>query len=126
MIITRKELEKVAKELSNHIDIYIYLNKDITNDNKAIEITKAIKDMIIKCDNAYYLLWYINRFSKDGNISISNDLLAKIDPNDILFDKRPTHYFSYICIDRDNPLYLSTVYLSTVQTMALHKQTVSL
>ncbi len=121
MIITREELERDIKELFWHTIQYSWLNKSIANDDN-----NAIKNLFAKLDNAYYLLWYINRFSKDGNISISNDLLAKIDPNDILFDKRPMHYFSYICIDRDNPLYLSTVYLSTVQTMALHKQTVSL
>ena len=54
MIITRKELEKVANELSYHIDRYIYLNENNTNDNK------AIKDMVMKCDNAYYLIYYIN------------------------------------------------------------------
>lgn len=121
MIITREELERDIKELFSHTIQYSWLNKGIANDDN-----NAIKNLFAKLDNAYYLLWYINRFSKDGNISISNDLLAKIDPNDVLFDKRPTHYFSYICIDRNNPLYLSTVYLSTVQTMALHKQTVSL
>jgi hypothetical protein len=123
MIITRKELEKVAKELSNHIDIYIYLNKDITNDNKAIEITKAIKDMIIKCDNAYYLIYYIDRFGKDGSIDIADDLLAKIDRNEVFFNGRRTGYCPYICIDKNSLLYLSTVYLSTFQAMMHCKQT---
>ena len=47
MIITRKELEKVANELSYHIDRYIYLNENNTNDDN-----KAIEDMVMKCDNA--------------------------------------------------------------------------
>lgn len=120
MIITRKELEKVANELSYHIDLYIYLNENNTNDNKAIE------DMIIKRDNAYYLIYYIDRFGKDGSIDIADDLLAKIDQYEVSFNGRRTDYRPYICIDKNNPLYLSTVYLSTVQTMAFHKQTVSL
>lgn len=116
MIITRKELEKVANELSYHIDRYIYLNENNTNDNK------AIKDMVIKRDNAYYLIYYIDRFGKDGSIDIADDLLAKIDRYEVFFNGR-TDYCPYICIDRNNPLYLSTVYLSTFQAMIHCKQT---
>ena len=119
MIITRKELEKVANELSYHIDRYICLNENNTNDNKAIE------DMVMKCNNAYWLIHYIDRFGKDGSIDIADDLLAKIDRYEVFFNGR-TNYCPYICIDKNSLLYLSTVYLSTVQTMALHKQTVSL
>ena len=117
MIITRKELEKVANELSYHIDRYIYLNENNTNDNK------AIKEMVIKHDNAYYLIYYIDRFGKDGSIDIANDLLAKIDQYEVFFNGRRTSYRPYICIDRNNPLYLSTVFLSTFQTMMHCKQT---
>ena len=116
MIITRKELEKVANELSYHIDRYIYLNKNSTNDNKAIE------DMIIKRDNAYYLIYYIDRFGKDGSIDIADDLLAKIDRYEVFFNGR-TDYHPYICIDKNSLLYLSTVYLSTFQAMIHCKQT---
>lgn len=121
MIITREELERDIKELFWRAIQYSWLNKSIANDDN-----NAIKNLFAELDNAYYLLWYINRFSKDGNISISNDLLAKIDQYEVFFNGRRTGYRPYICIDRNNPLYLSTVYLSTVQTMALHKQTVSL
>ena len=117
MIITRKELEKVANELSHHINQYSWFNKYITNDNKAIE------DMIIKRDNTYYLIYYIDRFGKDGSIDTVDDLLAKIDRNDTFFDEKRTHYFPYICIDKNSLLYLSTVYLSTFQTMMHCKQT---
>ena len=117
MIITRKELEKVANELSYHIDRYIYLNGNNTNDNKVIE------DMIIKRDNAYYLIYYIDRFGKDGSIDIAGDLLAKIDRNDTFLDEKRTYYFPYICIDKNSLLYLSTVYLSTFQAMMHCKQT---
>ena len=116
MIITRKELEKVANELSYHIDRYIYLNKNSTNDNKAIE------DMVMKCDNAYYLIYYINKFGKDGSIDIADDLLAKIDRYEVFFNGR-TDYHPYICIDKNSLLYLSTVYLSTFQAMIHCKQT---
>lgn len=116
MIITRKELEKVANELSYHIDRYIYLNENNTNDNKAIE------DMIIKRDNAYYLIYYIDRFGKDGSIDIADDLLAKIDRYEVFFNGR-TDYHPYICIDKNSLLYLSTVYLSTFQAMIHCKQT---
>ena len=116
MIITRKELEEVANELSYHIDRYIYLNKNSTNDNK------AIKDMVIKRDNAYYLIYYIDRFGKDGSIDIADDLLAKIDRYEVFFNGR-TDYFPYICIDKNSLLYLSTVYLSTFQAMIHCKQT---
>ena len=112
MIITRKELEEIANELSYHIDLYIYSNENITNDNKDIE------DMIIKRDNAYYLIYYIDRFGKNGSIDIVGDLLAKIDRNDIR-----TYYYPYICIDKNSLLYLSTVYLSTLQAMIHCKQT---
>ena len=112
MIITRKELEKVANELSYHIDLYIY-----SNDNKAIE------DMIIKRDNAYYLIYYIDRFGKDGSIDIAGDLLAKIDRYEVFFNGRRTDYQPYICIDKNSLLYLSTVYLSTFQAMMHCKQT---
>ena len=112
-----KELEKVANELSYHIDRYIYLNGNNTNDNKVIE------DMIIKRDNAYYLIYYIDRFGKDGSIDIAGDLLAKIDRNDTFLDEKRTYYFPYICIDKNSLLYLSTVYLSTFQTMMHCKQT---
>ena len=117
MIITREELEKVANELSHHINPYSWFNKYITNDNKAIE------DMLIKRDNAYYLIYYIDRFGKDGSIDIAGDLLAKIDRNDTFFDEKRTHYFPYICIDKNSLLYLSTVYLSTFQAMMHCKQT---
>ena len=117
MIITRTELEKVAIELSQHINQYSWFNKCITNDNKAIE------DMIIKRDNAYYLIYYIDRFGKDGSIDIAGDLLAKIDRNDTFFNERSTYYFPYICIDKNSLLYLSTVYLSTFQAMMHRKQT---
>lgn len=116
MIITRKELEKVANELSYHIDRYIYLNENNTNDNK------AIKDMVMKCDNAYYLIYYINKFGKDGSIDIADDLLAKIDRYEVFFNGR-TDYHPYICIDKNSLLYLSTVYLSTFQAMIHCKQT---
>ena len=116
MIITRKELEEVANELSYHIDRYIYLNENNTNDNK------AIKDMVIKRDNAYYLIYYIDRFGKDGSIDIADDLLAKIDRNEVFFNGR-TDYCPYICINKNSLLYLSTVYLSTFQTMMHCKQT---
>lgn len=116
MIITRKELEKVANELSYHIDRYIYLNENNTNDNK------AIKDMVIKRDNAYYLIYYIDRFGKDGSIDIADDLLAKIDRNEVFFNGR-TNYCPYICINKNSLLYLSTVYLSTFQAMIHCKQT---
>lgn len=118
MIITREELEKVAIELSQHINQYSWFNKCITNDNKAIE------DMIIKRDNAYYLIYYIDRFGdKDGSIDTVGDLLAKIDRNDTFFNERSTYYFPYICIDKNSLLYLSTVYLSTFQAMMHRKQT---
>ena len=117
MIITRKELEKVANELSYHIDRYICLNENNTNDDKAIE------DMVMKCDNAYYLIYYIDRFGKDGSIDIADDLLAKIDRNDTFFNERSTYYFPYICINKNSLLYLSTVYLSTFQVMMHHNQT---
>ena len=117
MIITRKELEEVANELSCHIDRYIYLNENNTNDNKAIE------DMVIKRDNAYYLIYYIDRFGKDGSIDIADDLLAKIDRNEVFFNGRRTGYHPYICIDKNSLLYLSTVYLSTFQAMIHCKQT---
>lgn len=116
MIITRKELEEVANELSYHIDRYIYLNENNTNDNK------AIKDMVIKRDNAYYLIYYIDRFGKDGSIDIADDLLAKIDRNEVFFNGR-TNYCPYICINKNSLLYLSTVYLSTFQAMIHCKQT---
>ena len=118
MIITRKELEKVANELSYHIDRYIYLNENNTNDDN-----KAIEDMVMKCDNAYYLIYYIDRFGKDGSIDIADDLLAKIDRNDTFFNERSTYYFPYICIDKNSLLYLSTVYLSTFQVMMHRNQT---
>lgn len=117
MIITRKELEKVANKLSYHIDLYVYLNENNTNDNKAIE------DMIIKRDNAYYLIYYIDRFGKDGSIDIADDLLAKIDRYEVSFNGRRTDYRPYICIDKNSLLYLSTVYLSTFQAMMHCKQT---
>lgn len=117
MIITRKELEKVANELSYHIDLYVYLNENNTNDNKAIE------DMIIKRDNAYYLIYYIDRLGKDGSIDIADDLLAKIDRYEVSFNGRRTDYHPYICIDKNSLLYLSTVYLSTFQAMMHCKQT---
>ena len=117
MIITRKELEKVANELSYHIDRYIYLNENNTNDDD-----KAIEDMVMKCDNAYYLIYYIDRFSKDGSIDIADDLLAKIDRYEVFFNGR-TDYHPYICIDKNSLLYLSTVYLSTFQAMMHCKQT---
>lgn len=117
MIITRKELEKVANELSHHINQYSWFNKYIPNDNKSIE------DMIIKRDNAYYLIYYIDRFGKDGSIDTVGDLLAKIDRNDTFFDEKRTYYFPYICIDKNSLLYLSTVYLSTFQAMIHCKQT---
>lgn len=113
-IITREELEKVANELSQHINQYCWFNKYITNDNKAIE------DMIIKRDNTYYLIYYIDRFGKDGSIDIAGDLLAKIDRNNTFLDEKRTHYFPYICIDKNSLLYLSTVYLSTLQAMIIH------
>ena len=116
MIITRKELEEVANELSYHIDRYIYLNENSTNDNK------AIKDMVIKRDNAYYLIYYIDRFGKDGSIDAVGDLLAKIDRYEVFFNGR-TDYHPYICIDKNSLLYLSTVYLSTFQAMIHCKQT---
>ena len=116
MIITRKELEKVANELSYHIDRYIYLNENSTNDNK------AIKDMVMKCDNAYYLIYYIDKFGKDGSIDIADDLLAKIDRYEVFFNGR-TDYHPYICIDKNSLLYLSTVYLSTFQSMMHCKKT---
>ena len=116
MIITREELEKDANELSRHIDQYSWFNKYITNDNKAIE------DMIIKRDNAYYLIYYIDRFGKDGSIDIADDLLAKIDRYEVFFNGR-TDYHPYICIDKNSVLYLSTVYLSTFQAMMHCKQT---
>ena len=117
MIITRKELEKVANELSYHIDRYIYLNENNTNDDN-----KAIEDMVMKCDNAYYLIYYIDRFGKDGSIDIADDLLAKIDRYEVFFNGR-TDYHPYICIDKNSVLYLSTVYLSTFQAMMHCKQT---
>ena len=110
MIITREELEKVANELSQHINQYCWFNKYIPNDNKAIE------DMIIKRDNAYYLIYYIDRFGKDGSIDIAEDLLAKIDRYEVFFNGR-TDYCPYICINKNSLLYLSTVYLSTFQAM---------
>ena len=116
MIITRKELEKVANELSYHIDRYICLNENNTNDDKAIE------DMVMKCDNAYYLIYYIDKFGKDGSIDIADDLLAKIDRYEVFFNGR-TDYHPYICIDKNSVLYLSTVYLSTLQAMMHCKQT---
>ena len=116
MIITRKELEKVANELSYHIDRYICLNENNTNDDKAIE------DMVMKCDNAYYLIYYIDKFGKDGSIDIADDLLAKIDRYEVFFNGR-TDYHPYICIDKNSVLYLSTVYLSTFQAMMHCKQT---
>ena len=116
MIITRKELEKVANELSQQINQYCWFNKYIPNDNKAIE------DMIIKRDNAYYLIYYIDRFGKDGSIDIADDLLAKIDRYEVFFNGR-TDYHPYICIDKNSVLYLSTVYLSTFQAMMHCKQT---
>ena len=116
MIITREELEKDANELSRHIDQYSWFNKYITNDNKAIE------DMIIKRDNAYYLIYYIDKFGKDGSIDIADDLLAKIDRYEVFFNGR-TDYCPYICIDKNSLLYLSTVYLSTFQAMMHCKQT---
>ena len=116
MIITRKELEKVANELSYHIDRYICLNENNTNDDKAIE------DMVMKCDNAYYLIYYIDKFGKDGSIDIADDLLAKIDRYEVFFNGR-TDYCPYICIDKNSLLYLSTVYLSTFQAMMHCKQT---
>ena len=116
MIITRKELEKVANELSYHIDRYICLNENITNDDKAIE------DMVMKCDNAYYLIYYIDKFGKDGSIDIADDLLAKIDRYEVFFNGR-TDYCPYIYIDKNSLLYLSTVYLSTFQAMMHCKQT---
>ena len=116
MIITREELEKDANELSRHIDQYSWFNKYITNDNKAIE------DMIIKRDNAYYLIYYIDRFGKDGSIDIADDLLAKLDRYEVFFNGR-TDYHPYICIDKNSVLYLSTVYLSTFQAMMHCKQT---
>ena len=117
MIITRKELEKVANELSYHIDRYIYLNENNTNDDD-----KAIEDMVMKCDNAYYLIYYIDKFGKDGSIDIADDLLAKIDRYEVFFNGR-TYYHPYICIDKNSLLYLSTVYLSTFQAMMHCKQT---
>ena len=117
MIITRKELEKVANELSYHIDRYIYLNENNTNDDN-----KAIEDMVMKCDNAYYLIYYIDRFGKDGSIDIADDLLAKIDRYEVFFNGR-TDYCPYICIDKNSLLYLSTVYLSTFQVMMHRNQT---
>lgn len=117
MIITRKELEKVANELSYHIDRYIYLNENNTNDDD-----KAIEDMVMKCDNAYYLIYYIDKFGKDGSIDIADDLLAKIDRYEVFFNGR-TDYHPYICIDKNSLLYLSTVYLSTFQAMMHCKQT---
>ena len=116
MIITREELEKDANELSRHIDQYSWFNKYITNDNKAIE------DMVMKCDNAYYLIYYIDKFGKDGSIDIADDLLAKIDRYEVFFNGR-TDYCPYICIDKNSVLYLSTVYLSTFQAMMHCKQT---
>ena len=116
-IITREELEKVANELSQHINQYCWFNKYITNDNKAIE------DIIIKRDNAYYLIYYIDRFGKDGSIDTVGDLLAKIDRNDTFFNEKRTYYFPYIYIDKNSLLYLSTVYLSTFQAMMHCKQT---
>ena len=116
MIITREELEKVANELSQHINQYCWFNKYIPNDNKAIE------DMIIKRDNAYYLIYYIDRFGKDGSIDIADDLLAKIDRYEVFFNGR-TDYCPYICINKNSLLYLSTVYLSTFQAMIHCKQT---
>ena len=116
MIITREELEKVANELSQHINQYCWFNKYIPNDNKAIE------DMIIKRDNAYYLIYYIDRFGKDGSIDIADDLLAKIDRYEVFFNGR-TDYHPYICIDKNSVLYLSTVYLSTFQVMMHRNQT---
>lgn len=116
MIITRKELEKVANELSYHIDRYICLNENNTNDNKAIE------DMVMKCNNAYWLIHYIDRFGKDGSIDIADDLLAKIDRYEVFFNGR-TDYCPYICIDKNSLLYLSTVYLSTFQAM-IHCNTI--
>ena len=116
MIITREELEKDANELSRHIDQYSWFNKYITNDNKAIE------DVVMKCDNAYYLIYYIDRFGKDGSIDIADDLLAKIDRYEVFFNGR-TDYCPYICIDKNSLLYLSTVYLSTFQAMLYCKQT---
>ena len=115
MIITRKELEEVANELSYHIDRYIYLNENNTNDNK------AIKEMVIKRDNAYYLIYYIDRFGKDGSIDFADDLLAKIDRYEVFFNGR-TDYCPYICINKNSLLYLSTVYLSTFQAMIYCKQ----
>ena len=91
--------------------LYIYSNKDITNDNKTIE------DMTIKRDNAYYLIYYINKFGKDGSIDIADDLLAKIDRYEVFFNGRRTGYRPYIYIDKNSLLYLSTVYLSTFQAM---------
>ena len=116
MIITREELEKVANELSQHINQYCWFNKYIPNDNKAIE------DMIIKRDNAYYLIYYIDRFGKDGSIDIADDLLAKIDRYEVFFNGR-TDYCPSICINKNSLLYLSTVYLSTFQAMIHCKQT---
>ena len=116
MIITREELEKVANELSQHINQYCWFNKYIPNDNKAIE------DMIIKRDNAYYLIYYIDRFGKDGSIDIADDLLAKIDRYEVFFNGR-TDYCPYICINKNSLLYLSTVYLSTFKEMINCKQT---
>ena len=78
--------------------------------------------MIIKRDNAYYLIYYIDRFGKDGSIDTVGDLLAKIDRNDTFFNERSTYYFPYICIDKNSLLYLSTVYLSTFQVMMHRNQ----
>ena len=72
--------------------------------------------------NGTYEARYIDRFGKDGSIDIADYLLAKIDRYEVFFNGR-TDYHPYICIDKNSLLYLSTVYLSTFQTMIHCKQT---
>lgn len=100
-VITKKELKKDIKKLIKNIDA--------SSNSTSLIYKNYYSDNGIKLSNAYYLLSnYVKDYYVDDKSISTNEPVIMLTQSGVSYISG-MYYYSCICIDRNSPLYLSSI-----------------
>lgn len=100
-VITKKELKKDIKKLIKNIDT--------SSNSTSLTLKNYYRDNGIKISNAYYLLSnYTKSYYVDDKSIATNEPIIMVGQTGVSYISG-MYYYSCICIDKNSPLYLSSI-----------------